>query len=69
MNDKQSIDEMVSEYGMRLAELESMFYDLYGIYPFFDCTEFWEDRAVVKIETLLDFWWGVKKTLMARDVQ
>lgn len=56
-----TIDGMIKEYGMRLAELEGLYYSQFGIYPSYDCVEFWEDRQVAKIESLLEFFWKIKK--------
>lgn len=65
----QTVKELISEYGMRLGELEGYFYQLNGYYPQFDSLEFWNDPAVHMAETLNDFWWGISNRTADKEAQ
>jgi len=64
--ERQTVDQLINEYGQRLADLEGMYYQMNGYYPYFDCHEFWDDRAVRSTDALLEFWWSVKKAKEGR---
>lgn len=67
--ENQTVDEMIKEYGVRLGELENMFYDLNGFYPMYDCPEFWNDRQVSIAECLLEVWWEIHNTRINGETQ
>lgn len=58
--------EMVNDYAQELTRLENLFYDFYGYVPTFDTKEFWEDKAVKRIETLLMLWTDLHNKLSWR---